>query len=236
MKKINLKLIIRIVCVLLMVFFFIPSFVVSCAGQDRYVSECTSSFGYYAYEEWIAPPLIWPLLLFNIPVAIMVLSFIKKIKERLYGLISSGLGTIQMILTIILCAVVAHWAAENMFEFRVLFGFVMNLILDIILISVSGFMLYSTINPKINDIADGKVTEIVGKVKNVTKDIGAKVNVDSQPAGNPNSSIPEIATASNNQPLSETKVDLSSSWFCTKCGTKNGADHNFCSKCGNAKA
>lgn len=162
--KLDMKWVIRGLCVLLIIGFFIPCFSVSCANQTKYVSACTATGGYRAQGEWVAPPLVWTLLFLFIPAGIAAASFIKAIKERIFGIIVSAASVFQFILLMIFAGVVSLWSRNNYCEFKVVFGFVYNILFLLPLMAAGAYVLILTFNTGLNTSVAPKVDAFFDKV------------------------------------------------------------------------
>ena len=173
--KLDMKWVIRGLCVLLIIGFFIPCFSVSCANQTKYVSACTATGGYRAQGEWVAPPLVWTLLFLFIPAGIAAASFIKAIKERIFGIIVSAASVFQFILLMIFAGVVSLWSRNNYCEFRVVFGFVYNILFLLPLMAAGAYVLILTFNTGLN-------TSVAPKVDAFFDKVNSKIGGAGQPA------------------------------------------------------
>ena len=324
--KLDMKWVIRGLCVLLIIGFFIPCFSVSCANQTKYVSACTATGGYRAQGEWVAPPLVWTLLFLFIPAGIAAASFIKAIKERIFGIIVSAASVFQFILLMIFAGVVSLWSRNNYCEFRVVFGFVYNILFLLPLMAAGAYVLILTFNTGLNTSVAPKVDAFFDKVNSKIGGAGqpaapapqapvqqpvapapqaqpvqqaAPVQQPVQPVAPAPAVAPEpvpvqpvqqapvqpVAPAPAPQvapepvPVQQTPVQPAAPvqpvapavapepvpvqpvqqapvqpvqpvapapavapaqpalehWFCPRCGNKNGADYNFCAKCGSPK-
>ncbi len=162
--KLDMKWVIRGLCVLLIIGFFIPCFSVSCANQTKYVSACTATGGYRAQGEWVAPPLVWTLLFLFIPAGIAAASFIKAIKERIFGIIVSAASVFQFTLLMIFAGVVSLWSRNNYCEFKVVFGFVYNILFLLPLMAAGAYVLILTFNTGLNTSVAPKVDAFFDKV------------------------------------------------------------------------
>ena len=319
--KLDMKWVIRGLCVLLIIGFFIPCFSVSCANQTG---------GYRAQGEWVAPPLVWTLLFLFIPAGIAAASFIKAIKERIFGIIVSAASVFQFILLMIFAGVVSLWSRNNYCEFRVVFGFVYNILFLLPLMAAGAYVLILTFNTGLNTSVAPKVDAFFDKVNSKIGGAGqpaapapqapvqpapqAQPVQQTAPAQQPmqqaapvqpvapapaSAAAPEpvpvqpvqqapvqpVAPAPAPQvapepvPVQQTPVQPAAPvqpvapavapepvpvqpvqqapvqpvqpvapapavapaqpalehWFCPRCGNKNGADYNFCAKCGSPK-
>lgn len=173
--KLDMKWVIRGLCVLLIIGFFIPCFSVSCANQTKYVSACTATGGYRAQGEWVAPPLVWTLLFLFIPAGIAAASFIKAIKERIFGIIVSAASVFQFILLMIFAGVVSLWSRNNYCEFKVVFGFVYNILFLLPLMAAGAYVLILTFNTGLN-------TSVAPKVDAFFDKVNSKIGGTGQPA------------------------------------------------------
>ena len=88
---------IKIVCIILMILFFVPAFTVSCSNQSVEVSPVHSIVGYYGdvnslgEREVFCSPLPWIIILFLIPLALFILwlNYSDNIKKYLWVYIAS---------------------------------------------------------------------------------------------------------------------------------------------------
>ncbi len=137
-KFLNLRNVIRISSVLLIIFYFIPSFMVSCGGVDVNISAMNSTFGIRANGELISPANPGMIMLLILPAAILVLYCLKKylpaaLTDRIQALIGVCAAGIVMIIELAFYNSVRAQAAG--YAFKVLPGYVFTIIFTLLLIS-----------------------------------------------------------------------------------------------------
>ncbi len=137
-KFLNLRNVIRISSALLIIFYFIPSFMVSCGGVDVNISAMNSTFGIRANGELISPANPGMIMLLILPAAILVLYCLKKhlpaaLTDRIQALIGVCAAGIVMIIELAFYNSVRAQAAG--YAFKVLPGYVFTIIFTLLLIS-----------------------------------------------------------------------------------------------------
>lgn len=135
-KYVNLRNVIRVLSVLLIIFYFIPSFMVSCGGVNVHISAASSTFGIRAQGEQVADPSPAMILVLLIPIVILLFYTIQKklpasFTDKLLAIIGlSGTG-IDLLMQIIFVAGVHKQVGG--YEFRVLGGYIFTILFICIL-------------------------------------------------------------------------------------------------------
>jgi ABC-type dipeptide/oligopeptide/nickel transport system permease subunit len=110
---VTVKNVIRVLALLCIVGVFCPSFLVSCSGQTIDVSVMTAVGGISAYGETVVEPHLIMLICLLIPVAVLVILFIKKMAEKMSTGIILVCSVIDLIVWIIFRSEVKKIAEEN---------------------------------------------------------------------------------------------------------------------------
>jgi len=129
--------IIRIGALLLMIFFFIPYFSVSCSNQTFSINGADITFGKDIAGQNFAGNILMILLLL-LPIAVLIITFIKK-----YVKFEGISAVISSILCIILLSVayssISQKASEAYAVFKAEIGFYLAIIVNIAIIAVVGY-------------------------------------------------------------------------------------------------
>ena len=139
--RFTVKNILRILTVLCMIFVFCPAFLVSCSGQDVNVNVMTAVEGVKAYGETVVKPQPLMLLCLLLPIAVMVLLFVKKFAEKLNSTIILGCTAVDLLIWFVFRGAVKKIAEENYCTFKTTPWFVLNVIAMLLIIIVNVLIL-----------------------------------------------------------------------------------------------
>lgn len=201
-KQVSLKNLIRLVTLLVMVIFFMPTFLVSCSGQDIEVSAARTMTGYsYQGEKVIESHLICVVFIL-LPIIILGIWFLKGIvTEKIKALVTALGALADIIMWIIFRSEIKKTAVQSGFSFSTTGWFAVNLILLIGLFAVGVGIYFNYISVNWN-MSDG------------------------------NGLIMKVNHKFDNQPNSQLVVDISGycgqckspirkgNGYCTQCGSK----------------
>lgn len=128
MKKIELEWVIRILSLLLILCFFIPSFAVSCSYQTVNINGVQLAMGISNEYGRISSPQPVILLVLLIPAVIIILSFASKIEKTVLRISSICLFGFDVLTWIVISVAVAKYCAENYCELEYKAGFVLSIL------------------------------------------------------------------------------------------------------------
>ncbi len=230
------KWILRGAALLMILGYFVPSFFVSCASQEVNVSAVGLTVGYRSQGTTFSDPMIWVSFLLLLPIALIVLSFIKPIREFILSIIVLSAGALQSLLWLIMAALVASYADNNYCGFGYRFGFFYNILSILILLAGGGLLLYQTLTEKKTNLMGQPVMtgqqSIAMKPGTWRCDQCGSVNDPAwkfcMKCGKERTIA--VVTAPAQQPQAATP--LQDEQVCPKCGAKNGKDFHFCLSCG----
>lgn len=202
-KQVSLKNLIRLVALLVMVIFFMPTFLVSCSGKDLEVSAARTMTGYnFQGEKVIESHLICAIFIL-LPIIILGIWFLKGIvTDKIKALVTSVGALADIIMWIIFRSEVKKTATQSGFSFSTTGWFTVNLILLSVLFAVGVGIYFNYISVNWN-MSDGN--GLIMKKANHKLD---------------------------NQPNSESAVEISGycgqcgspirkgNGYCTQCGSK----------------
>lgn len=170
--RFTVKNILRILTVLCMIFVFCPSFLVSCSGQDVNVNVMTAVEGVKAYGETMVKPQPLMLLCLLLPIAVMVLLFVKKFTEKLNSTIILGCTAVDLVIWFIFRGAVKKIAEENYCTFKTTPWFVLNVIVMLLIIIANALILLEKMQMDTDIViffANGEAKEAIeGIAKKVT--------------------------------------------------------------------
>ena len=141
-KHIHVKNIIRLLSILLMVFFFVPSFMVSCAGYGNIkISAFKAMTGIKIEGESVTDPKIICIIMLLLPIAMLALWCLKSVlKDKIAAIASGSCAVVDFIFWIALCVGVNKEATDNYCTAKVTAGFIFNIfilaivVLDLLII------------------------------------------------------------------------------------------------------
>ncbi|MCI5621988.1 MAG: zinc ribbon domain-containing protein [Lachnospiraceae bacterium] len=137
----NAKNVIRLVGILLIILFFVPSFLVSCTySGDDVTSYKLSTFkmltGVTIEGEQFLKPAIGAIIFLLLPVAILVITFLKKyLSNMIMSIVITACSAVDFIAWLVLSSKVKAGAAEIYCESKPMFGFVLNLLLLLVVLA-----------------------------------------------------------------------------------------------------
>jgi uncharacterized OB-fold protein/uncharacterized membrane protein len=216
----TVKRILRALSLLGIIFVFCPSFLVSCSGRNVNVSAMTAVGGFSAYGKRMVDPHPIMLICLLIPVAILVLMFIKKFTDNKTALITLICSIVDFVIWLIFRSSVKKIAEENYCLFKTTAWFVFNIIALILIIFLSVLVVLKKMQMDtdlINIFSGGCKQNALNQMSNAVTQISSAV---SQMAGN-------VASNISNKTSKENAVG-----FCSKCGSPIAYGCNFCTSCG----
>lgn len=215
--KNNLKTIYRIFSIILVIFFFVPSFTVSCANQAVGVSGAHSVIGYSIEGEKVAKGNIFVLVLLMMAILILAVTMAS-------GLLLKQMSTVVLVASIVNIAGwlffksgVENFAEENMCVFEIGPGFYINVGCSLILVIVSILNLLSSAQ-------EVTVVNAVGATDWVCPDCGAVLKFNDK----------FCAKCGAHKPENQSSV-IPGGWICPGCGATLSNNDMFCAKCGYKK-
>lgn len=234
----NAKNVIRLLGILLIILFFVPSFLVSCtySGYDV-TSYKLSTFkmltGVNIEGEQFLKPTIGVIIFLLLPIAILVITFLKKfLSNMIMSIVITACSAVDFIAWLGLSSKVKAGAAEIYCDSKPMFGFVLNLLF--LLVILAGGILSLL---KIIDL-DKSFTE-PGYFSAAKKAAASVTNGASQ------SAVPVVCSScgavipagnkfcnSCGAPAPEAGPAASAETVCTNCGAVVPAGNKFCNSCG----
>lgn len=197
-----------------------PSFLVSCSGQDVEVNVMTAVGGVEMYGEKVVDPHPLMLLCLLIPIAVFAITFVKKLIDKSKATVIAALTVVDTILWFVFKSATKSLADQNYCSFKTTAWYWINLLFLIFIITLSvlvvidKFKMDSDLLAKVSNEDTKKVlNQISGKVNEVSNKV---VNIAED-------TISDISKAVK-------KEDVIG--YCTRCGSALTYDSKFCTKCG----
>ena len=220
-SMVTVKNVIRILSVLCTIIVFCPTFLVSCSGETMDVSVMTAVGGLKAYGESVAKPHPFMIVCLLIPVAILVMMFIKKIADNTAALATAICGGADFIIWIIFRNAVKKAAEENYCQFESTAWFALNMISLVIIILLSVLVVL-----KVVQMEDDLVKKFTGAgAKNTLNQMSAAV---SQVSGSVSQLAGNITANANKNRIPQENII----GYCSKCGSPLLFGDKFCTSCG----
>ena len=234
----NAKNVIRLLGILLIILFFVPSFLVSCtySGYDV-TSYKLSAFkvltGVTIEGEQFLKPSIGAIIFLLLPIAILVITFLKKfLSNMIMSIVITACSAVDFIAWLVLSSKVKAGADEIYCVSKPMFGFILNLLL--LLVVLAGGILSLL---KIIDL-DKCFTE-PGYLSAAKKPTASGVNGAAQSAAPVVcSSCGAVIPAGNKfcnscgAPAPEAGPAAAAETVCANCGAVIPAGNKFCNSCG----
>lgn len=125
---INVKNVLRVIALLVIIFFFCPAFLVSCSGQNMEISAAKTVTGITYHNQEVLESNIFMIVTILIPVAMLLVLVLKKFADALSTKIYAALAVVDIIIWIAFRAEVAKQAEENYCSFETTPWYVVNVI------------------------------------------------------------------------------------------------------------
>lgn len=216
----TVKRVLQVLSVLGIIFVFCPSFLVSCSGQNINVSVMTAVGGLSAYGEKVVDPHPIMLVCLLIPIAVLVLLFLKKFTDKKTAGIILICTIVDLVIWLIFRATVKKFAEENYCSFKTTGWYTINMIVMILVILLTVLVIVC----KMQLDADLITAFTGGGTQNALNQMSATMsqmsNAVTQIAGN-------VAGNVSNKVQKENVIG-----FCSKCGSPIAYDSKFCISCG----
>lgn len=137
-KFLTIKNVIRALSVLLIIFFFVPSFMVSCSGAHVKMSAANIMVGVKYNGEKLTTASPISALLILLPIAMLVLWCLKNVlKDKIAAIACLACAAVDLIMWIFVRMGVAARADEVFGTSKVLAGFVFNIIFVLLVIAAN---------------------------------------------------------------------------------------------------
>jgi hypothetical protein len=167
-KQVSLKNLIRLIALLVMVIFFMPTFLVSCSGQDIELSAARTMTGYnYQGEKVIESHLICVVFIL-LPIVILGIWFLKGIvTDKIKALITAVGALADIIMWFVFRSEVKETATQSGFSFSTTGWFAANLILlvGLFAVGVGIYFNYLSVNWNMSD-GNGLIRKVNHKLDN----------------------------------------------------------------------
>ena len=208
------KKIMKILSLICIVIVFCPVFLVSCSSQVVDVNVMTAVGGMSMYGETVVEPHPIMLLCLLIPIAVLIMLFMKKMAHRIVAIITLLLILIDFIMWLVFKSSVKEIAEENYCKVEVTGWFYLNAISLFLIIALSFLIVIKVLQMDTN------------LIKLVTGN-------RTQEAINPMSTMVSQATSAVNKLTSSTENNVEDRiGFCPKCGSGLIYGSRFCGSCG----
>lgn len=202
----------KIIAIFIIIFCFCPSFLVSCSGTDIEVSAMDAALGMTYRGERITEAHPIMLLCLLIPVAVLVILFIIRIKDRTSAAVVTMLMAADLVLWLLLFYGVKSATEENYCTFKSTPWYMINVICIIAMIILGALVCFRKI------YYDGMLVtdETAKKTREALDDVGKNMKKI-------------VAEAAKETKMPEPQNVIG---YCSKCGSPLDAESVFCTKCG----
>lgn len=216
----TIKKILRALSIFCTFFVFMPSFLVSCSGQDVEVNVMTAVSGVEMYGEKVVDPHPLMLLCLFIPIAVFAITFVKKLVDKSKAALIAALTVVDTILWIVFKSTTKSLADQNYCSFKttawywINFIFLIFIIVLSVLVIIDKFKIDSDLS---KSLSNNDTKKVLGQLSDKISEVSNKVTTI---AGETISDISK----------SIKKEDIIG--YCVKCGSALTYDSKFCTKCG----
>ena len=247
-KHTHVKNIIRLLSILLMVFFFVPSFMVSCAGYGNIkISAFKAMTGIKIEGESVTDPKIICIIMLLLPIAMLALWCLKSVlKDKIAAIASGSCAVVDFIFWIALCVGVNKEATDNYCTAKVTAGFIFNILFILAIVVLDLLIIINVLQAEKPLIRQKMMNGYQGMPQqnmygNVPPQQG---QFQGQFQGQP--MPPQQQGQFQGQPMPPQQQGQFQSQpvqpqqpvqpVCSKCGAPLVAGNKFCTKCGNPVA
>lgn len=241
----TVKKVLRILALLCLVFVFCPAFLVSCSGQEVNVSVMTAVGGLSAYGEKIVDPHPIMLLCLVIPIAMLVLLFVKKFADKKVATMILACAVVDIIMWFVFRSGAKKIAEDNYCTFKTTVWFVFNIIALILMIVLTAMVLINKLQMESQLVGASSYVGIEKKPQEPKEapigycsNCGTPLVYESKFCTTCGTPVPEemIAAAEAARKAQEEAVETEENsekpLFCHQCGAKLDPDAKFCESCG----
>lgn len=224
----TIKNLIRALSVLLIIFFFVPSFMVSCAGENIKFSAAKAMVGIRYKGDRVSDPSIICVLLLLLPIAMLVIWCLKNaVKDKIAAIVCMACAAADLIMWIVVRIGVAANADEVYGTSKILAGFVFNIIFILIVIAANILIMLNIVpaDKPLIGTADGMQPM---QQPNIQQNLYQSAPWQNTYQSSPVSEAPVQSAAETEEPVQEEAAPA----VCANCGAALSADTKFCTKCG----
>jgi ribosomal protein L40E len=218
---VTVKNILRVLSVIVTIIVFCPTFLVSCSGQKIDVSVMTAVGGLQSYGETVVEPHPIMLIALLLPVAVLVILFIKKIADEKAALITAICGGIDLVVWFVFRSAVKKAAEENYCTFKATGWFTFNIISLVVIVVLSVLVVAKILNMQEDLLKRFSGTGAQNTLNQMSAAVSQMSSSVSQLAENVSANV-----SKNKIP----KEDIIG--YCAKCGSPIVYDNRFCTSCG----
>lgn len=218
---VTVKNILKVLSAIVAVIVFCPTFMVSCSGQNMNVSVMTAVGGVKSHGETLVSPHPIMLIALLLPVAMLVVLFLKKFTDNKVALITTICGAVDFVIWLIFRSSVKKIAEDNMCSFKSTGWFTLNIISLIAIIVLSVLVVAKILHMQEDLLKRFSGEGAQDTLKQMSEAVGQMSDSVGQLAGN---------VAANVNKMRIPKEDIIG--YCSKCGSPLVFDNKFCTSCG----
>ena len=225
--SVTVKNIIRTLTFCCVILFFCPMFMVSCSDSDwgvdadlMKVSAVTAIKGITSYGETIVSPQPLLALCLLLPIAALVLLFIKKFTDKQTSAAVCGITVLDLIIWIIFRTSAKKFAEDAQCQFKTTGWYVINIIALLLILIFTVLILINRLQMQTDLMDVFSKKDIHNAMGQMSDTVGHFSNTMSQMAGN-------VAGNIRKRTMKEDIIG-----YCAKCGKPITYGHKFCISCG----
>ena len=254
-KHIHVKNIICLLSILLMVFFFVPSFMVSCAGYGNIkISAFKAMTGIKIEGESVTDPKVICIIMLLLPIAMLALWCLKSVlKDKIAAIASGSCAVVDFIFWIALCVGVNKEATDNYCTAKVTAGFIFNILFILAIVVLDLLIIINVLQAEkplirqkmMNGYQGMPQQNMYGNVPQQGQFQGQPMPPQQQGQFQGQPMPPQQQGQFQGQPMPPQQGQFQSQPVqpqqpvqpvCSKCGAPLVAGNKFCTKCGNPVA
>ena len=211
---ITVENIIRVLSVIVTIIFFCPIYVVSFTEQKVGVSAMSLVGGMKHNGEAMIKPQFVLILLLLLPIAILVVLFLRQITEERVSLITTGCAVVNLVILFVSCVIANNMANKYELSIRVTAWFVFNIIFLLFIIALAILTLLRTIYLEEDLLALCRGTAVEDTFDRAS------------------SAVSQVIAKVTGKAVKESVPQEDILGYCFKCGTAIVFGDEFCTSCG----
>lgn len=243
-SAVTVRNVMRMLLFLCMVFFFFPSFFVSCSGKNVNVSAMTAVKGVSMYGDQVVDPHPVMLVCLLLPVMALAFLYLKRLSDQATAGMAAACVVVDFVIWLVFRSAVKKIADENYCSFRTSVWYALNLATQLLIIFLAVLAAVRKIEMDM-DVASyfsyGGTKEVLSRISEMEDRMRGQVSgldIFCPACGNPIEPGCRFCTScgahmlENTLAAGKTEGMGADGCFCKNCGARLSSDAHFCENCG----